>query len=586
MENKICQNCKNNFTIEPDDFSFYEKIKVPPPTFCPECRLQRRLAWRNERALYKRKCDLCQKNIIAMYPKSAPFPVYCRECWFGDDWDPTSFGRDFDFSKTFFAQYKEFSNTVPRLALWQRNTINSEYSNYVGESKNVYLSSSVVLGSENVFHSKGIDKSSDIVDCLNIKEGQSLYENIEGEKNYNCQYLLLSRNCLDSYFLIDCVNCINCVLSYNLRNKEFHIRNQKYTKEDYFKYLEKMSLKSRASRKKLLDEFAEIKKKAIYRFANILRCVNSSGNNILNSKNCSNCFDVYDAENLKYCYRYLNSVKDCMDCTQGMTSELMYEYITGSQNDYNVKFSYSAMNSVRNADYTDSCMDCNNIFGCVSLRKKENAILNKVYSKEEYEKLRAQIIEQMNKMPFMDKAGRIYKYGEFFPIEISPWAYNETVAQEFFPITKEEAEKNGYPWREPEVKNFPITIKAEKIPDTIDETDDKVLEEVFECKHKGECNHQCNTAFRLANYEYAFYQKHNIPIPDLCPNCRHYERFKIMPALKLWKRTCMCGSSGSPSATTTHFHGAEKCEVEFETSYAPDRPEIVYCEKCYQQEIY
>jgi hypothetical protein len=33
METKICQNCKKNFIIEPDDFGFYEKIKVPPPTF-------------------------------------------------------------------------------------------------------------------------------------------------------------------------------------------------------------------------------------------------------------------------------------------------------------------------------------------------------------------------------------------------------------------------------------------------------------------------------------------------------------------------------------------------------------------------
>jgi len=30
----------------------------------------------------------------------------------------------------------------------------------------------------------------------------------------------------------------------------------------------------------------------------------------------------------------------------------------------------------------------------------------------------------------------------------------------------------------------------------------------------------------------------------------------------------------------------DKCGVEIKTSYAPDRPEIIYCEKCYQQEVY
>ena len=77
-ETKICQNCKKDFIIEPDDFGFYEKIKVPPPTFCPECRFQRRMIFRNGRTLYRRQCDLCQKNIISIYSADASFPVYCQ----------------------------------------------------------------------------------------------------------------------------------------------------------------------------------------------------------------------------------------------------------------------------------------------------------------------------------------------------------------------------------------------------------------------------------------------------------------------------------------------------------------------------
>jgi hypothetical protein len=579
METRKCQNCQNDFIIEPDDFSFYQKIQVPPPTFCPECRRQRRMAWRNERSLYRRQCDLCKKNIIAMYHESAPFPVYCRECWYGDGWDPTVFGREYDFSKNFFEQWKELQDTVPRLALFQRNAINSDYSNMVGEGKNVYLSVSVVLDSENIYYSKTIDKSKDIVDCLNVNDSQSLYENIEGEKNYNCQYMLLSRNCLDSYFLVDCVNCSNCVLSNNLRNKEFYIRNQKYSKEDYLVELEKLNLKSRVSREKLLGEFKEIKERTIYRFANIVRSVNSTGNNLFDVKNCLSCFDADDAENARYCYRVLNVFKDAMDCDFCIRSELMYEYANGGLNAYNVKFSCAALNAGRNLNYTDYCQNCTDIFGCISLKNKQYVFLNKQYSKEEYEKLRAEIIKQMETMPFTDKGGRIYKYGEFFPIELSPWAYNETLAQEINPLTKEEAEKKGYVWRDPEVKNFSITMPVNKIPDTIDEVDEKIFEEILECKHGGSCNHQCNTAFKIANFELAFYKKMKIPLPTLCPNCRYYERFPQTTALKLWHRKCMCSSA-------SHFHGAEKCTVEFETAYSPDRPEIVYCEKCYQQEVY
>ena len=95
-ETKNCQNCKKDFTIEPDDFGFYEKIKVPPPTFCPECRLQRRLSVRNERNLYKRKCDATGENIISIYRTGVPFPVYQQDYWKSDRFEAMEYGRGFD----------------------------------------------------------------------------------------------------------------------------------------------------------------------------------------------------------------------------------------------------------------------------------------------------------------------------------------------------------------------------------------------------------------------------------------------------------------------------------------------------------
>ena len=54
QETKQCQNCKQEFTIEPDDFAFYEKMGVPAPVLCPSCRFQRRCLFRNEMTLYNR----------------------------------------------------------------------------------------------------------------------------------------------------------------------------------------------------------------------------------------------------------------------------------------------------------------------------------------------------------------------------------------------------------------------------------------------------------------------------------------------------------------------------------------------------
>jgi hypothetical protein len=576
-ETKSCQNCKQSFTIESDDFAFYEKIKVPPPTFCPECRLVRKAVWRNERALYKRVCDLCAKSIVSMYPKDAPFPVYCSSCWYSDNWDATSYGVDYDFSRNFFDQLKDLFGRVPRIALWQRNLVNSEYSNLSGESKNAYLSVSVILDSENIFYSKIVDKSSNIFDSYNIKESEGCYEVIEGEKNYNSQNLLLCRSCIDSYFLIDCINCSNCFLCYNLRNKNYCINNQQYTKEEYFKELDTFQLYSKKSRKLVLQKYEEMRALAIYRFAYIVSSVDSSGHNILNSKNTIDSFEVYNSENVKYSQRIFSS-KDSMDCLFSGTSELLYEYTTGSKSDYNVKFSYSAMDAVRNADYIESCASCNNVFGGISLRNKEYVILNKVYSKEDYESLRNKIIQQMNDILFKDINNTVYRYGEFLPSGLSPFAYNETLAQEILPLTKEEAIARGYRWKDVDLKTYTITIHAKDLPDEINEVDNSILDEVIGCAHMSECNHQCTTAFKLTPDELRFYQKFGIPLPELCPNCRHYERLHNLTPYRLWHRACMCTNQG-------HFHREGACSVGFDTPYAPKRPEIVYCEKCYQAEV-
>lgn len=119
-------------------------------------------------------------------------------------------------------------------------------------------------------------------------------------------------------------------------------------------------------------------------------------------------------------------------------------------------------------------------------------------------------------------------------------------------------------------KNFDITLTAEKVPENIDEVDDGILKEAIGCAHTEECEHGCNMAFRITDFDLRFYKKHNIPIPNICPNCRYYERLKLMPGLKLYHRSCM----------------KEGCQNEFETPYAPNRPEIVYCERCYQQAVY
>src|SRR4029079_18915761 len=100
-----CTQCLQAFEISAADREFYVKLEVPEPKLCPDCRQQRRLAFRNERRLYHRDCDLCHKTFISIYSPDKTFPVYCPACWWGDQWNALSYGLDFDFSRPFFEQW-------------------------------------------------------------------------------------------------------------------------------------------------------------------------------------------------------------------------------------------------------------------------------------------------------------------------------------------------------------------------------------------------------------------------------------------------------------------------------------------------
>ncbi|MFZ1019436.1 MAG: hypothetical protein WAN61_00385 [Minisyncoccia bacterium] len=577
-ENKTCQNCKKEFTIESEDFNFYEKMKVPAPTWCFDCRMRRKLVYRNERTLYHDVCASCGEKIISMYEKNSGYTVYCTDCWWSDKWDATKYGRDYDFSKTFFEQFFELQKAVPRQALWQSNSDTSPYSNFIRDAKNSYLSFSCVV-TENVYYTKIVDDSREVYDSYEVTKCELCYENVNGVKNYNSLFLDSSESCIDSSFLYNCAGCTNCFMCSNLRNQSFHIRNEPYSKEEYLQIMKETNKGSYAELEKLRAEFLEMKESSIHQYAKMINCVSSLGNDLNNTRNAKNCFDCYNLENVKNAFRCFD-LKDSMDAHVIYKSELMYEGVSGgAQNSSFNRFTLHGFSSLHDTTYTDSCQSCSYAFGCIGLKSKKYCILNKEYSEEEYNDLISKIIEQMNTKPYTDKKGRIYKYGEFFPIEFSPFLYNETIAQEYYPATKKSIEDEGYEWKNIEEKHYGISLIPEKVSDDIKNVDDSILEEVIGCLHAGKCHEQCIGAFKILPDELQFYQTMKIAIPRLCPNCRHYQRLKQKEPFELWHRKCMCEKEN-------HIHGTEKCEIEFETPYSPERPETIYCKQCYQQEVY
>lgn len=551
---QTCKNCQHNFDIFNRDIAFYEKINVPLPTLCSTCRQQRRTMYRNERYLYKKNCDLCQKPVITVYgnPIQA-FPVYCISCFWSDNWDPLDYGKEFDFKRSFFEQWQGLRNHVPRIALLSKNSENCEYTNHASNNRNCYMST-VIFNCEEVYFSRKIFNSKFIFDCnYTISNGENLYECFWASNLYDSFYSDYCHNSDNLQFCYDCRGCSNCFMSSNLRNKKYIFRNKQLTKIEYQKVFQILNFGSFEMIKNLREEYAKLKIQTMQPALRNTNTEQSTGDFLLNTKNCFECYYSQYAEDCRYCIECDPSAKNiisknCMDSFGFGSSELLYE-INAMANGYNNQFcnmSYDVNDSL----YLDMCFNVNNCFGCIGLHnKQEFCIFNNKYTVKEYNVLKNQIIDHMKKTG---------EWGQFFPILMSPFGYNESAATEFAPMSKKQVLAKGWQWYEPKQEFRPQTYQ---IPDHIKDVPDSITNEILACG-------SCGRNFKIIIQELAFYRKHNLPIPRKCQNCRYLERLKSRNPYKL------------------HYRKCQKCSTDIQTTYAPDRPETVYCEKCYLQEVY
>jgi hypothetical protein len=336
-------------------------------------------------------------------------------------------------------------------------------------------------------------------------------------------------------------------------NKQYCILNEQYSKETYLQKIALLKLNSRSGILALHQQFEALRLKHPHRASSNIQTDACIGDNLQHIKNGNQVFDGHDSEDVCY-LRGFYYVKDSMDgyAIGSYNTELCYEgcVIYG---DTRILFSTNITHG-NNIFYSDSLFSCSDCFGCVGLRNKQYCILNKQYTKELYEELVSNIIE------VMIKTG---EWGEFFPPSLSPFGYNETVANEYYPLRSEYSTRRYFNWSdfEPPKPDVEKIIPASKLPDTIKDIPDDILNWAIECE-------VTKRPFRIIKQELAFYREHNLPIPRRHPDQRHKDRMALRNPRKLYNRTCM------------------KCTKPIQTTYAPDRPEIIYCEECYLKEVY
>ncbi len=579
---RTCTQCQKGYEMSPDERSFLNKlmftfgkehIRLPEPVMCPDCRTQIRTAHRNEQYLYKTRSAFSGKDIIGLYsPESASgkkFTVYGQDEWKSDGWDPLSYGRDFAFDRPFFEQFQDLQLAVPRVALNMVANENSGFTTGTGYCKNCYLINSSEY-SEDCYYGKLFQKCKSSVDCCYLYGSELCYECFSVFASYNCRYVWFSQNCQDCIFSSNLQACKNCCLCTNMTHKEYCLMNKQLSKEEYHKQVKDI-FGSHESVEAALTMLRELNLKRIHKYANTVNSEHCTGDYIENSQNCQDCYDVNESQDCRHVQVGVN-VKDIYHSSNMyLKPELCYETL-GTIEAHTVAFCLYVFHSQRML-YCESCHNCSDCFGCSGLTRKKYCILNKQYTKEEYEALVPRIIEKMRTTPLRlpdgssplrpggategQAAGQ--EWGLFFPPSLSPFGYNETLASEYFPMTREDALRAGFFWKEKDVRDYmPQTVP---FPVSIADTKDTIVQEIFCCT-------DCGKNYRIIPQELAFYRQNGLDIPRSCPECRQKTRMSLRNPRVLYSRSC------------------DKCRKDIRTTFQPSRPETVYCEKCYLEAVY
>jgi len=345
---------------------------------------------------------------------------------------------------------------------------------------------------------------------------------------------------------MSCRHCKNCFGCANLVQKQYCFFNEQLTAEEYEAEIARLDLSSRAGIQALQERCTSHWLR--YPRKNMIGEMNDnvSGNNIFNSRNCRSCFNAYDLEQCARCWTF-SQAKDCMDCfAWGSTAELCYECTEVGDGTTNTAFSAKIYNG-HDILYSFACQASHHLFGCISMKNASYCIFNVQYSKDEYERRVSDIIEGMIERK---------EWGEFFPSQIAPFTYNASAAIDYFPRTKDEVMEMGAHWYD---QSDTVETDAAPAPDTVKGIE--ATPATYRCEVTG-------TPFKIIEQEMAFYRSEGLPPPAVCFPERTKRRFRTMDAHQFWKRQCM------------------KCSEEMQTTYALERPEIVYCERCYLETVY
>ena len=332
-----------------------------------------------------------------------------------------------DYNWDFFCNFLDIQKNIPIPCTRQYWTnINSQYTDTNANIEN-WLFVRCSTNSKNILYSYVIKNTQNVLNSIKIQWWEW---NIYSSYSINDSFNIFYSKCIDSssniWFSYNIIWCSECILCNNIQNSSFMIKNIQFKKKQYFIEKEKY-LKNKLDFENLLYNIWWLN------FKNI------------NSKNIENVIWWTHIINWRNAFIVWNPIwtENIFDTIWTWTLWNYYACADCGVNSENVFCSIAIVlsNRIYYSYFLESCSFC---LGCIWLKNKSYCILNKQYSKEEWYILADRIFAQMD---------NDWILWDFFPWSLNPFYFNDTMAYLIDDsFTKEEVEKEGYMWREENIK--------------------------------------------------------------------------------------------------------------------------------------
>lgn len=548
---RVCELTGERWLFDNEHLSWCRKLRVPPSQYSPKTRLKVLTGFGTGIGLWKNRHALTGEPLLSCVHPDSPLKVITDKEWHAADFLGT---QSINSSQSILQQLTQLVFSTPLPATFDNGSNRGSIGVEMIDAEDCYLGFGGLGMRRLDYYSIG-SNSEDCVDVTNVNDIRECTQINHCDRLYRCRYTLESYDCINGTFLFDCRNCEFCFGATNQRNKKYLFFNKQLSKEQWEDAVSRIDLCSYQVWQQQYEAFQTLMREdAIWPERFLVNCDDCQGDYL------TRCVRVHEG------FWQIDS-KDCFWSPFNAENEDGYFTVWAGR----ISQSYSSVcvwecQELRNCfgceysrqlEYCYRCLNCEYCFGCVGLKRQRFCIFNKQYSEEEYWKL----VDAL-KCAMLDRG----EYGRFFSPACSPYGYQFAIGMLFSVYDEDELSLLGAPLFD---KTASSVVEAEHgVIISTNLPDSSLDPSAASFVSKPILDPISKRLYSITPREFAFYQKHQLPLPRQHPLERLWALCKLSNAIFPVKGQCdNCSKSLS-------FHPNQ--------TFASRK---VFCEPCYLRYI-